>query len=114
MKVISIPADTATAVADITGLLRHVMEGENLGAKLKFDYGPDGCVVIDGRKTPNEVHNRNEEADCTVLIDPLLHWHILHLEVDLTTAFRQGKMRLMGDVGVAANLPSIVARKTQA
>ncbi|MEN6542731.1 SCP2 sterol-binding domain-containing protein [Parvibaculum sp.] len=114
MKAKSIPVDAQAAVAEITALLRHVLEGENLGAKLKFDYGAAGCVVVDGRKVPNDVHNRNEEADCTVQIDPLLHLRILHSEVDLTTAFRQGKMRVMGDVGVAVGLTPIVARKNQA
>ena len=114
MKVFSIPVDAAAAVADITALLRQVLEGENLGAKVKFDYGSAGCVVIDGRKVPNEVHNRNEDADCTVQIDPLLHLRILHSEVDLTTAFRQGKMRVMGDVSAAVSLTPIVARKSQA
>ncbi|KAB7740708.1 sterol-binding protein [Parvibaculum sedimenti] len=114
MKATSIPADAVAAAAEITLLLRRVLEGENLGAKLKFDYGAAGCVVVDGRKVPNEVHNRNEEADCTVQIDPLLHLRILHSEVDLTTAFRQGKMRVMGDVGVAVGLTPIVARKNQA
>lgn len=114
MKATSIPVDAQAAVAEITTLLRHVLEGENLGAKLKFDYGAAGCVVVDGRKVPNDVHNRNEEADCTVQIDPLLHLRILHSEVDLTTAFRQGKMRVMGDVGVAVGLTPIVARKNQA
>ncbi|MFZ2467087.1 MAG: SCP2 sterol-binding domain-containing protein [Parvibaculum sedimenti] len=114
MKATSIPVDAVAAAAEITLLLRRVLEGENLGAKLKFDYGVAGCVVVDGRKVPNEVHNRNEEADCTVQIDPLLHLRILHSEVDLTTAFRQGKMRVMGDVGVAVGLTPIVARKNQA
>ncbi len=114
MKVTSIPVDAAAAAAEITTLLRQVLEGENLGAKLKFDYGAAGCVVVDGRKVPNVVHNRDEEADCTVQIDPLLHLRILHSEVDLTTAFRQGKMRVMGDVGVAVGLTPIVARKYQA
>lgn len=101
----------ADTVAGITDLLRRSMEGDTLGASLKFDYGPAGVVVIDGRKMPNEVHNRNEHADCTVTIDPHLHLRMLHGEIDQTTAFRQGKMRISGDVGIAVRLGPIVVRK---
>lgn len=107
---------TAPAVseiaAEITSLLRHAMEGESLGAKLKFDYGNLGVVVIDGRKMPNEVHNRDEDADCTVKLDPHLHLRMLHMEIDQTTAFRQGKMRISGDVSIALRLGPIVLKKS--
>lgn len=104
-------AQTPGVVAEITEFLRASMEGETLGARLKFDYGPLGVVVIDGSRSPNAIHNLDEPADCTVKLDPYLHLRMLHMEVDQTTAFRQGKMRISGDVSVAVRLGPIVLKK---
>jgi hypothetical protein len=103
--------EAAKAAAEITSLLRTAMTRDvSLGARLKFVYPEAGVVMVDGSKTPNEVHNRDEEADCTVLIDPVLHLQMLRLEADQTQAFRQGKMRISGDVAVAVRLGPLVLR----
>lgn len=104
-------AQASAVVAEITEFLRTSLDGETLGATLKFDYGPLGVVVVDGRSTPNAIHNRDEPADCTVKLDPYLHLRMLHMEVDQVTAFRQGKMRISGDVAVAVRLGPIVLKK---
>src|SRR5690606_12131363 len=73
MKIVSSPSRAPEIVGEIAALLRSCLEGENLGAKLKFDYGEAGVVFIDGRRMPNKVHTRDEPADCTVKLDPFLH-----------------------------------------
>ncbi|HMM14220.1 MAG TPA: SCP2 sterol-binding domain-containing protein [Parvibaculum sp.] len=112
MKIVSTPSRAPEIVGEIAALLRSYLEGENLGAKLKFDYGEAGVVFIDGRRMPNKVHTRDEPADCTVKLDPFLHLRMLRQEVDQVTAFRQGKMRISGDVGIAVRLGPIVLRKS--
>ncbi|MCE9649164.1 MAG: SCP2 sterol-binding domain-containing protein [Parvibaculum sp.] len=103
--------EAAKAAAEITSLLRAAMTGDvSLGARLKFVYPEAGVVMVDGSKTPNEVHNRDDEADCTVLIDPVLHLQMLRMEADQAQAFRQGKMRISGDVAVAVRLGPLVLR----
>ncbi|HEY4344125.1 MAG TPA: SCP2 sterol-binding domain-containing protein [Parvibaculum sp.] len=105
------PAEAAKAVAEITDLLRAAMARDvSLGAKLKFVYPGAGVVMVDGSKRPNEVHNRDEQADCTVQIEPVLHLQMLRLEADQTLAFRQGKMRISGDVAVAIRLGPLVLK----
>jgi putative sterol carrier protein len=102
-------AEGTKAAAEITALLREAMKADvSLGAVLKFVYPDAGVVVIDGTKRPNEVHNRDIKADCTVQIDPVLHLQMLRMEVDQGLAFRQGKMRISGDVGVAIRLGPLV------
>lgn len=101
------------AAAEITDFLRNAMSaGASLGARLKFIYPGAGVVMVDGTKTPNEVHNRDEPADCTVQIDPVLHLQMLRMEADQTLAFRQGKMRISGDVSVAVRLGPLVLKTT--
>ncbi|HEX7775277.1 MAG TPA: SCP2 sterol-binding domain-containing protein [Parvibaculum sp.] len=100
------------AVAEIAALLSAALaESGPLGARLKFVYPDAGIVMIDGAKSPVEIHGRDEAADCTVQIDPLLHLQILHLEADQGLAFRQGKMRISGDVAVAVRLGTQVLEK---
>jgi hypothetical protein len=104
--------EAAKAVAEIAALLSAALTGEvSLGAKLKFVYPDAGLVMIDGTKTPNEVHRRDEAADCTVQIDPVLHLKMLRMEADQGLAFRQGKMRISGDVSVAVRLGPLVLKK---
>lgn len=102
-------AEAVKAAAEITALLRRAMPADvSLGAKLKFVYPGAGVVMIDGTRIPNEVHNRDEAADCTVQIDPVLHLQMLRMEADQGLAFRQGKMRISGDVAVAVRLGPLV------
>ena len=97
--------EAQAALADITGFLKVRLPADRaLGARLKFVYPDTGYVFIDGRKLPNAVHNRDEAADCTVEIDPVLHLKLLHGELDQGLAFRQGHMRISGDVAIAVRL----------
>lgn len=97
--------DAQKTVAAITTFLQENLPADRaLGACLKFDYDGHGIVFIDGRKAPAIVHNRDEAADCTVVIDAGLHLRLLHREADQGQAFRQGHMRISGDVAVAVRL----------
>jgi ubiquinone biosynthesis protein UbiJ len=71
-------------------------------------------LVIDGRKTPNEVHRRDVPADCTVHVDALLNLSIFQRHIDQNVAFRQGKIRIVGDVGVVARLRPIMSKQAGA
>lgn len=101
----TITRDAQSALTDITAFLTaNLPKDRALGARLKFVYPAAGIVFIDGRKLPHVVHNRDEAADCTVEIDPVLHLKLLHGEMDQGLAFRQGHMRIAGDVAIAVRL----------
>ncbi|WP_339831265.1 SCP2 sterol-binding domain-containing protein [uncultured Parvibaculum sp.] len=105
----------ASAVDGIEALLRAALAGDvSLGATLKFVHPGADVLVIDGRKTPNEVHRRDIPADCTVHIDPLLNLDILQGHVDQNVAFRQGRIRIVGDLSAVTRLRPIVARQAGA
>lgn len=112
-------ASQATALKqaedEIVAILKSALTSDvSLGAVLKFVHPGAGVVVIDGRKKPNEVHRRDVEADCTVHVDPLLNLSILQRHTDQNTAFRQGKIRIVGDVSVVARLRPIMLRRANA
>ncbi len=97
--------DALKTVTEITTYLKQTLPADaTIGARLKFVYPGVGVVMIDGRKMPNIVSNRDEVADCTVEIDPKVHFKLLNGEMDQGLAFRQGKMRISGDVAVAVRL----------
>lgn len=105
----SMQRDALKIVTEITTYLKQSLPADGtIGARLKFVYPGVGVVMIDGRKIPNVVSNRDEVADCTVEIDPNVHFKLLHGEMDQGLAFRQGKMRISGDVAIAVRLGPVL------
>jgi putative sterol carrier protein len=93
----------------ITELLRtRVGESSGLNATLKFDCGEDGVVVIDGKALPNTVDAANREVDCTVFITRENLVAMLNGELDPTTGFMTGKLRVSGDMSVALKLQRVL------
>ncbi|PKQ03660.1 MAG: hypothetical protein CVT72_14345 [Alphaproteobacteria bacterium HGW-Alphaproteobacteria-11] len=101
----------AQAVDEIETLLKAALTGDmSLGATLKFVHPGVDMLVIDGTKTPNEVHRRDVPADCTIHIDPVLNLNIFQRHIDQNVAFRQGHIRIVGDPTIVARLRPIMAR----
>ncbi|MBL8331155.1 MAG: SCP2 sterol-binding domain-containing protein [Rubrivivax sp.] len=96
-------------IADITRTLQaKVGESSGLNATLKFDCGPDGVVVIDGKAIPNTVDNTDRETDCTVSITRDNLVAMLSGDLDPATGFMTGKFRVSGDMSVALKLQRVV------
>jgi putative sterol carrier protein len=85
-----------------------VGESSGLDAVLKFDCGPDGVVVIDGKSVPNSVSNTDREADCTVSITRENLEALLTGQLDPITGFMTGKFSVAGDMSVAMKLQRVV------
>lgn len=79
-----------------------------LGATLKFDCGADGVIRIDGDSTPNTVTNDNLDSDCTVGITLENLNAMLRGDLDPTTGFMAGKLKVSGDMGVAMRLQRVI------
>lgn len=85
-----------------------VGDNSGLNATLKFDCGDAGVVYIDGKSTPNTVHNDDGEADCTVAITQENLAALVSGELDATTGFMMGKFKVDGDMSVAMKLSRVV------
>lgn len=93
----------------ITEKLRtRVGEDSGLGATVKFDLGGDGVIFLDGASSPNTVSNDNADADCTIVISMDDFETLLAGDLDPTTAFMMGKLKVEGDMGIAMNLSSVL------
>ncbi len=98
MSLDSMTEDLRTRVGDDSGL----------GATVKFDLGGDGVIFLDGASSPNTVSNDNVDADCTIVISMDDFVTLLAGDLDPTTAFMMGKLKVEGDMGIAMKLSSVL------
>lgn len=95
--------------------LENEISGETpIGAVLKFEYPEGGCLVIDGTGDTNRVSLKDEEAGCVVSLPLESHAQMLRFELDQTTAFREGRMRIKGNIAVALKLGPLISHAFRA
>lgn len=89
-----------------------VGDDAKLNKTIKFSFKDDkgepaGVLFIDGKSTPNAVHNDDVAADCTVKVSLADFEQLMARKLDPTTAFMMGKIKIEGDIGVAMKLGSL-------
>lgn len=88
----------------LTETVRGKVAGGGISDTVKFDLGDDGVIYVDGA----EVSNQDREADCTISISSKNLEALLAGDLNPTTAFMTGKIKVDGAMGVAMKLGSIV------
>ncbi len=92
-----------------TELIRGNMgEDSGLGATVKFDLGDDGKIFLDGKTVPNSVSNDDGDAECTITMSMEDFESMLAGDLDPTTAFMMGKLKVDGDMSIAMKLSSVM------
>ena len=82
-----------------------------LGGSLKFDFGEPGSVFIDGKAAPVTVSDgAGKTADCTINVTLETFDKMVKGELDGTSAFMQGKLRVAGDMSLAMKLGPILQK----
>ena len=84
--------------------------GENIGldATVKFVLGEDGVIFIDGVARPNTVSNEDRAAECTIEMALEDFQSMIDGEIDSTTAFMMGKLKVEGSMGIAMKLAELL------
>lgn len=80
-----------------------------LSAIIKFDFGDEGVVRIDGKSSPTVIDNEDADADCTVKVTMDNFVAIAEGNLNPQMAFMTGKLRVEGDMSLAMQLGSILS-----
>lgn len=92
------------------GMSKSIGGTSGLNATLKFDFEGQGNIYLDGKSTPNTVTTEDKPADCTITVSLDNFKKMAAGELDGTTAFMQGKLKVAGDMAVAMKLGPIMAK----
>jgi putative sterol carrier protein len=86
-------------------------DNSGLGGTLKFDFGDPGSVYVDGKSSPNSVSDGDgKSADTTISVSLEDFEKMVKGELDGTSAFMQGKLRVAGDMGLAMKLGPVLQK----
>lgn len=90
------------------GIRERMGESSGLNATLKFDFGADGIIYVDGVATPNTVSNEDKDADCTITMSLDDFKSLVNGDLDGATAFMMGKLKVSGNMGIAMKLSTLL------
>lgn len=79
-----------------------------IGKAVKFDFGADGLIHIDGTGDKNVTSNADGEADATIQIAMSDLVLLAKGELDPMMAFMSGKMKIQGDMMLAQRLAPLL------
>ena len=85
----------------------RVGDDSGIGATVKFSFGDDGVIFVDGASSPNAVSNDDNEAQCTIVMSIGDFEEMIAGDLDATTAFMMGKLKVEGDMSIAMKLSSV-------
>ena len=96
-------------LAELTAKADSAVEaGGDFTKKVKFDFGDNGKLYIDG--AAGKADNSDGPADATIKVDWDDFVKISQGAMDPTMAFMQGKLKVEGDMSVAMQLQSLMKK----
>jgi putative sterol carrier protein len=95
----------------ITRMGAAVGANSGLDGTFKFDFGDPGSIYIDGKSVPNTVTDgTGKTADCTISLSLETFDKMVTGELDSTSAFMQGRLRVSGDMALAMKLGAMLQK----
>lgn len=79
-----------------------------LGYKVKFDVEDEGMIMVDGTSNPVIVSNDDDDADCTITLNPRNLEKLIAGDLSPTLAYTLGQIKVDGSLGVAMKLASLL------
>jgi putative sterol carrier protein len=95
-------------LADLTERVRKAVgDDSGLDATIKFNFGDDGILYIDGKSSPNTVTNEDKDAKIVIKVSQDNFERIIDHKLSPKLALMTGKMRLRGDIRIAMRLDKV-------
>lgn len=91
------------SVEDIAAKIKPQVESSGFDRSVKFDLGGDGVIVIDGQS----ISTTDAPADCTIKLSKDNLEALISGDLNPTTAFMTGKLKIEGDMSVAMALSQL-------
>ncbi len=91
-------------VQAIVDQIKPKVESAGFERSVKFDTGADGVIVIDGAT----ISTADQETDCTIKLSLSDLEDMISGELNPTTAFMTGKIKIEGDMSVAMALSQLI------
>ena len=85
--------------------LNDKMGDDGFDGTIKVDIIDEGCIIID----ENGARAGDEDADCTLSADADTFQGMLSGDVNPTSAFMTGRLKVDGDMGTAMKLGAILS-----
>jgi putative sterol carrier protein len=96
-------------VEEITGSISKIASNSDpIGAKVKFDFGDDGKIYIDGTGDSTVITNEDGEADCVLILSTETYDKIHSGNLNAMMAVMSGKVKIKGDMGIAMKLQNLM------
>jgi putative sterol carrier protein len=95
-------------IEDLTARVRQAVGADSgLDATIKFNFGEEGIIFIDGASKPNSVSNEDRESKITITVSRENFERIIDHKLSPKFALMTGKMRLRGDIRIAMRLDKV-------
>jgi putative sterol carrier protein len=95
-------------LAELTERVRNAVGAESgLDATIKFDFGEEGIIYIDGLSKPNAVNNEDKDSKITIKVSRENFEKIIDDKLNPKIALMTGRMRLRGDIRIAMRLDKV-------
>ena len=92
-------------IEDAVEALNEKMSKSSFDGTAKFEIEGEGSIVLNGDK----VYASDEETDVTFKASVEIFQEIFNGELDPTSAFMTGKLKIDGDMGTAMRLSNVFA-----
>lgn len=89
--------------------LTEKVSGADLGVTAKFVIEGEGAVMVDGTQSPPNVSAGDGDAEVTITATQDTFEELMAGDLDATSAYMGGRIKIDGDMGAAMKLASILA-----